>query len=239
LADKATQLILGALSRAVLDPDGTPLHGSKTAPGLFATTAPAKQAAQVCKMAGYVQVIGTQGRGKSVQEVCTITEKGLEYLLDEADPRHVLEDFVRVLEARQDQVNELIAGARKTQTSLEALRAIAERVLQQIAAQHGASPGTGPATGPDAALQETTMLSGLAQWHAAGASEDCPLPALFRHVQQFDPGMTIGQFHDGLRQLHAQERIYLHPWTGPLYDMPEPAYALLSGHEIVYYVSLR
>lgn len=235
MADKATQLILGALSRAVLDPDGTPLHGSKTAPGLFAATASAKQAAQVCKTAGYVQVIGTQGRGKSVQEVCTITEKGLEYLLDGADPRHVLEDFVRVLEARQEQVNALSAGADKMQASLAALRLTAERVLQQIAAQHGAST----AAPPDAALQESTMLAGLTQWHAAGASEDCPLPTLFRHVQQFDPGMTIGQFHDRLRQLQAQERIYLHPWTGPLYDMPEPAYALLSGHEIVYYVSLR
>ena len=44
---------------------------------------------------------------------------------------------------------------------------------------------------------------------------------------------------DGLRKLHQQEQIYLHPWTGPLYDLPEPALALLVGHEVAYYASRR
>jgi hypothetical protein len=42
-----------------------------------------------------------------------------------------------------------------------------------------------------------------------------------------------------LRSLHDRERIYLHPWTGPLYALPEPAFALLIGHEVAYYASLR
>jgi hypothetical protein len=51
--------------------------------------------------------------------------------------------------------------------------------------------------------------------------------------------LTIGLFHDGLRGLCEAQCIYLHPWTGPLYDMPEPALALLVGHEIAYYASFR
>jgi hypothetical protein len=51
--------------------------------------------------------------------------------------------------------------------------------------------------------------------------------------------LTIGHFHDTLRELHEQEKIYLHPWTGPLYEMAEPAYALLAGHEIAFYASIR
>ena len=51
--------------------------------------------------------------------------------------------------------------------------------------------------------------------------------------------LSIGQFHDGLRELHDREQVYLHPWTGPLYAMPEPAFALLIGHEIAYYASQR
>ena len=38
---------------------------------------------------------------------------------------------------------------------------------------------------------------------------------------------------------HDLGKIYLHPWTGPLYDIPEPPYALLIGHEIAYYASIR
>ena len=42
-----------------------------------------------------------------------------------------------------------------------------------------------------------------------------------------------------LRRLHAEERIYLHPWTGPLCELPQPPLALLVGHEIAYYASAR
>jgi hypothetical protein len=68
---------------------------------------------------------------------------------------------------------------------------------------------------------------------------DCPLPDLFTSLSTLDPPPTVGQFHDALRQLHADGRIYLHPWTGPLYALPEPLIALLSGHEIAFYASLR
>jgi hypothetical protein len=62
---------------------------------------------------------------------------------------------------------------------------------------------------------------------------------LFGQARQASPGLTIGQFQDGLRRLLDAGHIYLHPWTGPLYDIPEPPYALLIGHEIAYYASIR
>ena len=58
-----------------------------------------------------------------------------------------------------------------------------------------------------------------------------------RGLTVLDPPPTIGAFHDCLRQLHADGSIYLHPWTGPLYALPEPAYALLVGHGVAYYAS--
>ena len=51
--------------------------------------------------------------------------------------------------------------------------------------------------------------------------------------------MSVGLFHDALRQLHEDHQVYLHPWTGPLYALPEPAFALLVGHEVAYYASIR
>jgi hypothetical protein len=79
----------------------------------------------------------------------------------------------------------------------------------------------------------------LEAWHRCGALGDCPLPELFRRLRDALPSLTIGQFHDRLRLLHHEGAIYLHPWTGPLYELPEPAIALLVGHEIAYYASLR
>jgi hypothetical protein len=79
----------------------------------------------------------------------------------------------------------------------------------------------------------------LSAWHESGALGDCPLTVLFRRVHVDDSGLTIGLFHDRLRLMHQGARVYLHPWTGPLHEMPEPAYALLVGHEIAYYASFR
>jgi hypothetical protein len=72
-----------------------------------------------------------------------------------------------------------------------------------------------------------------------GALGDCPLPELFREVLAIAPTITVGQFHDGLRTLLEREQIYLHPWSGPLYGLPEPTLALLVGHEVAYYASVR
>jgi hypothetical protein len=229
--------MIDALSRAMAEPTGVPLFGNKKTPGLFATTAAAKPIAQRCQQEGLVRTIQTENRGKQVLEICTITEKGLAFLLGQVSPKQVLEDLVRTLQARQVQVEELVHAARQWQTGLESLQSTVARILQQLQ-QPGSLIGPGPsANGSDVWLAE--VLAYLAQWHASGASGDCPLPDLFRRAKGMKPSLTIGHFHDGLRRLHDQEKIYLHPWTGPLYDIPEPPYALLVGHEIAYYASLR
>ena len=84
------------------------------------------------------------------------------------------------------------------------------------------------------------ILSRICDWAAsAAAGQDCPLPELYRSLSTREVPPSVGVFHDCLRQLHDDHRIYLHPWTGPLYALPEPAYALLVGHNIGYYASPR
>jgi hypothetical protein len=232
LADKSTHLLLDALTRATADPAGWPLYAGKSAPGLFPATAPARQAAQRCKEEGYVRVVGTEVRGKAVQEICALTDKGLAYLLSQVGPRQVLEDLVRAVEARRAQLGELVNSAHQAQASFEALQALAETVLRQLSDK--------PPTSANGVHDWTAAaLAHLERWQASGVSEDCPLPQLYRDVRPGAPSLSIGQFHDGLRKLHEQGRVYLHPWTGPLYEIPEPPYALLIGHEIAYYASRR
>ena len=237
MADPSQLLILDALRHAVAEPAGLPLLSSKTAPGLFASTGPGKTAAQECKNEGLVHVVRTETRGKVVAEICTLTEKGLARLLEEANPKQVIHELVQALEARQNETCELLRLAAQMQNNLEALKATAVKVLQQVGQPSVGSIPTVSSNGND--IWIGLCLSFLAERQQSNACDDCPLPILFRHACQSTPRLTIGHFHDGLRQLHDQERIYLHPWTGPLYDLPEPALALLVGHEIAFYASLR
>jgi hypothetical protein len=233
-------MVLSALSRAIADPEGLPLHGGKTTPGLFPATAAGKQAAQRCLEEGFLQSPNTNDR----RARCIITEKGMSYLFDEVSPRQVLEDFVRVVESRQAQIDGLVAATRELQNGLDALRANAERVLSQVvrSSSQGAGlngmfrsfqNGSAHSPAPSESSLTDVVMAYLAAWKG---SEDCPLPELFRQAAS---GQSIGRFHDLLRQLHDAGKIYLHPWTGPLYDLPEPPLALLIGHEIAYYASIR
>jgi hypothetical protein len=240
MADKSNQLVLEALHRAVAEPSGMPLFGGKKAAGLFAASAPAKKAAQLCKDEGLVQTIRTQTKGRTAQEICAITDKGLAFLLNQASPKHVLESLVQALESRRAQVGELVESARRTQAGFEALQASAEKVLRQLQ-QHPASlpveKTASNGNGADAAGK--AILGTLTRWQNSGALEDCPLPQLYRSVRESVPSLTVGLFHDALRRLQERMQMYLHPWTGPMYELPEPAFALMVGHEIAYYASLR
>jgi hypothetical protein len=224
VADKASQLVLQALGRAAQDPAGVPLFSHKASPGLFAATAVARHAAQRCKEQDLLRVVATEARGQTVHEVVAITAKGLDHLLSQVHPRQVLEDMVRALESREKQFRELVVVVQHVQADFDALKGLARGVLERVA--------NAPCEGLSAALVQV-----LVDWHAAGAAKDCPLPQLYRALTA--PLPSLGVFHDALRQLHQQERLYLHPWTGPLYDLPEPQLALLVGHEIAYYASLR
>lgn len=276
MADKSSQMVLSALSRTIANPSGLPLHGGKTTPGLFPNTAAGKQAAQRCLQDNWIRAASapaetsegmsyepntgglattTSKKAKATPELYVITEKGMAWLMSQASPREVLEDFVRVLEARQTQMGDLLILVRQMQTSFEQLRVNAEKVLQFVQ-QPGAlslfknsdasqpnyfwqpESNTSSDRGEDTDDWPALLLDHLAKWQG-GAAEDCPLPELYRQINGWKPGMTVGRFHDALRQLYETNRIYLHPWAGPMYELPEPSFALLVGHEVVYYASYR
>jgi hypothetical protein len=236
LADKSTPLILEALSRAAGEAEGMPLHGGKSVPGLFSTTPAGKQAAQRSKEEGLLRVVRTETKARTLIEFCAITEKGLAYLLDQVNPKRVVEEFVRALENRQAQISDLLDATRRMENGLASLKSVAERVLQRV--EKPTAVGPTPSTNGNE-VWPGAVVAHLARWQESGAPEDCSLPDLYSHARRIAPHLTIGQFHDGLRKLHQEQQIYLHPWTGPLHELPEPALALLVGHEIAYYASIR
>jgi len=281
LADKLTPLIVDALTRAAAQPAGVPLYPSKSEAGLFPSTAVARLAAKKAIDDGLITVVCGETRGKQTHEICIATEGGLKFLMDHVSPKQVLEDFVRLLEGRRDEVRELLATAARMAVGLERLTEVVSGVLPKIqetrvngvhsrpiattmanmeepsyrlASRDVAAP-SGPYTVatiltlPDRlALLEAdspddlaeAVMSHLADWSTTESTAgDCPLPELFRSLTLRPEPPTIGGFHDCLRMLHDERRLYLHPWTGPLYALPEPQLALLVGHEVAYYASLR
>ncbi|MGL4555074.1 MAG: hypothetical protein ACRC33_28245 [Gemmataceae bacterium] len=222
MADKSSQLMLAALTRAAADPNNVPLLSTRAAPGLFPATAAGKQAAQRCRDEGYL------GDDRA------ITERGMRYLFEQVSPRQVLEDFVRVLEAREKQVHELGSQVCSMLAGLEAMRGHLAQVLGQLDKQGDLKAlcrqfHERPDDDPSAAL-----LACIKAWRGP---DDMPLPELYAQAMDGKAGATIGAFHDALRQLDEAGRVCLHPWTGPLYEVPEPRFALLVGHQISYYVS--
>ena len=127
VADKLTQLVTDALSRAASEPGGLPLYAGKSDPGLFPNTAAAKPAAHKCLADELLRAVGTEPKVRYA-----LSEKGWDFLLASVNPKQVLEDFVRVLEAREGEVDELLSTARRMADSLHGLKAAVSRVLPVI-----------------------------------------------------------------------------------------------------------
>jgi len=230
LADTSTRLMVEALTRAAAEPDGLPLFAVRGQPGLFPRKATGETAARRCREEGLIAV--TDGHH------AVITERGRKWLAEWSNPRQVIEDFLRVVERKQGQLSDLLVSVRQMAASLEALRGAVEHW-----AHTSTAPTSGHHVGPRSEWSVPVgvadgLIAILADWPGQ-AARDCSLPELYHRLNERFPSLTIGQFHDALRQLHAAGRIYLHPWTGPLYELPEPALALLVGHLIAFYVSLR
>src|SRR5262249_22012822 len=109
-----------------------PLLASRSEAGLFPSTSAMKAVAQKCLAEGYFKVARTETRGKLTCDFYALSDSGWEFLLAHVNPKQVLEDFVRVLESRQGEVDGLLAVATRMADSLEGLKEAVARVLPQI-----------------------------------------------------------------------------------------------------------
>src|SRR5262249_40151686 len=142
----------------------------------------------------------------------------------------------------------LIVQARQMQVSLEGLRQQVAPVLDRVRQQPDGGAGLNGifkefheevTPQPDPAALTRSVVEVLGRWVNSG---DCPLPELFRRCRgrpRQCAATSTGTSPDAWRQLEAAGYFSLPPWPAPLYPTPNPAYALLVGHEIVYYASLK
>lgn len=140
MADKLTPLILDALARAVATPDGAPLFASKSSPGLFPAVAAAKPAAHKCIQEGLIRMVRTDGQGKQLREYYAGTPSGLKFLVEQSSPKQVLDDFVRLLEERRNEVADLLATAGRMAAGIEGMKAAVAAVLPKVESDRFPSP---------------------------------------------------------------------------------------------------
>jgi hypothetical protein len=237
LANSPSQdVIVQGLQRALAEPTGLPLFASKNTPGLFAKNAAGKAAAQQCREKGWLATARGDVETEGKAERFVLSELGMSHLLEQTDAKPVLEAVLQALQRCQSKIHDWIEQVQKSHQYFEALRTTTYRVLEQVQ-RPGAMAPTWERNQPARNLGEL-IIDRLRDWQNSGKLGDCPMTEIYYALQPYAK-ITPGQFHDALRELHEQGKVYLHPWTGPLYELPQPPLSLLVGHEVAYYVSLR
>ncbi|HWY88370.1 MAG TPA: hypothetical protein VNX28_16780 [Gemmataceae bacterium] len=228
----AESLAAQVLASALADPGPKALFGTKTKPGIFiGTTQINKQAAQLCLDRGWLAPTGQfEGKGKSAKESYRITATGARQALEKSEPVALLKGGMEALKQLADLKPKIEAALTGLETQHHVMASLLDRLHPP-----DLSNLTRAASPPSAAdVWVATALTYLGDYQKAHPYGMCPLPELFAHVAR-PRGLSIGSFHDGLRQLVHEGRVRLHPYTGAAYTLENEQYALVAGQEIKFY----
>jgi hypothetical protein len=232
----AERLAVQVLVRAVVDSAPKVLLGTAKKPGIFSGATQAnKQAAQACLDHGWLEGTGQfEGKGKSAKETYRITAAGARYALEKNDAVVLLAEAAKETTASLKQFAELKGKMEMTLAGLEKQQGVMATLLDRLR-----PPDLGRLTRsatPTAATNGwlASALTYLAEYQTAHPYSMCSLPELFVQIAR-PRGLSIGQFHDGLRQLVGEGRLRLHPFTGAAYTLENEQYALVAGQEIKFY----
>ena len=228
-------LVDAGLRRALVEPGGSLLHTAKDGePGLFPLSALGKRAAAKALREGYLE-----SAPEVSGEAARITSKGQERIAQNLCPKTILDDFVRILEHRQIVAKQMFSAAQKQMEQLDRMQ-LGLTELRLAILKRDALVELTPMVEP-APLESSfgeialTKVRQILANHEREFETDYLLFQLYdRLTEQLGP-FSIGVFHDLLRVWHGEGFVALHPWTGPLYQLPRPEVALLTGHEIACY----
>jgi hypothetical protein len=230
--DKLQPLVLAGLTAAFASSTDCLLIASRSQSGLFPSSAAGKAAAQAALDAGWLNVVKTDTRGKSISTFVTLSPSGMDYLFEQTNPKPVIEAVQKQL---QQSESTLLAWRDQLQSYLNHIQTMRNKV-EQLEIRSSARVSHEKVTVPD---WESSIKGYLYHRQRVRPAEDCPLSELYQHARQQVPQLSVGSFHDGIRRLQARHEIALQPWTGSLHELPDPELALMQGHSVAYYASPR
>ena len=234
--EKRTELILDALKPALVAPGEHRHFRSGKLGGLFASKhgIPA-DAAKTALTDGLLELTRTETKGKFLVEWVRITPKGVTFVDKYDTPKATLRELKAVLGATRAGVPAWMADVRAELTAIgSAFEAKANALilrLDDLARRVESALRRADVEKP--AVREPVRqlvpwaadaLEYLDQRDGAGAGWVCPLSELFHAVSSKHPGLTLAEFHAGLRRLSDVRAITLSPARGAL---AEPEYAFV------------
>jgi hypothetical protein len=247
--DKLREPLVAALKLALAEPGERRLFRSGKLPGLFPTRTGANaEAAEVAVRDGLLDHVRRETKGKVEVDWVKLTPKGVEFLHAHESPRAVLDELRKELQTTRAGVPVWLAGMRDdlqtfterlaedTQKLLQRLDALTRRVEEALRRADAA----GPEVKDGVSLAVPWAVDALAyidRRKASGAAGECPLPELFAAIGERHGGMSLTDFHDGLRRLDDYRAVNLLPFSGPAEQLPEPEYALPDGPAFLYYAA--
>jgi hypothetical protein len=227
------ELALKGLSRFLDEPSPKPLQGPA---GLFPGGKGGEKPAKYCQENHWVERTGQVIKvGRASKELFRITAEGLKVLLDRSDPSALLGSVSESLLKLEEKTASI-------QASLQFIKANIGQVLVNIRpldvedlARKMVSASKPAEVSPKKTDWHSAVLDYVDAYKRRNPHGLCPLPELFTKVAQ-PHGLTIGQFHDGLRQLVQEKRLRLHPFTGAAYQLEQEHLAIVASQGIQYYV---
>ena len=234
----SADLLLDALKHAIAVPGEHRLFRSGKLAGLFPSRAGTSADAALRALTdSLLETVRTEARGKLVVEWVRATPRAVAFVADHDSPKAALRELRDVIGATRAGVPAWMADAREQAAALAAaferqaaemmkrLDVLTERVEAALRRAEAAHPRL-----PDAVATivpwGVEALEYLDRRKTAGAVADCPLGELFSAIRGRHPGLTVPEFHAGLRRLHDTAAVRLTAAAGELAD---PEFALIVG----------
>lgn len=254
-AEQVREKLLEGLRQA-LDLSVHPLQSAAGAPGLFPSGAGGATFARQALAEGLVEEhtpLEPPKKGKTSKAVLVrLTEHGYHFVLENDNPAKMVGHLGAAL---QDQGAALSNSVAETRRELNGVQQSIDRLRQMLQEQIDRFERTSQTLGemlsrskpvPPPMQQGGTPMDGwteqvpelVREFKLSKPLSRPTLAWIYQRIRERGQTLTLGQFHDGLRQLQAQRRIILGPYTQALATLEDPQGALYLDREVKYYVDL-
>lgn len=241
-----SETLLAALRQSLSEPREQRLIRSGKDAGLF--PAKSQALAEQAVRDGLLEVVRSESKGKQTVDWARITPAGVAHLHAHESPKAVLEELRALLAVNQagvpgwvesmtGRLNELTESlTREAEQWRQRCEALQQRIDEALRRVDAAAPALTNGIA-QAVPWAGDALSYLDRRKQVGSNGACPLRELFLAVRERRAGLSLTEFHDGVRRLAEYRALSLQPFAGRPDELAEPEFALLDGARVLYYVS--